>query len=146
MKNSKFNKSNLIDILIKKATGYYYTEEQYEYEKSQNKSKLIQNPIQNVSFFENYDRVTQNDNKSNDTIKTSDERNKINEENQILTLSKKKVTSHYISPDINAIKILYEIFEKEVDENSLDNLSDKELIELNNKLKEELLDEINKNK
>lgn len=144
MKNSKFNKSNLIDILIKKATGYYYTEEQYEYEKSQNKFKTTQNSVQNISFFENYDRVTQNDNKSNDTIKTSDERNKINEENQILTLSKKKVTSHYISPDINAIKILYEIFEKEVDNNSLDNLSDKELIELNNKLKEELLDEINK--
>ena len=35
----KFNKKDLINLLIKKASGFYYTEELCEYEKTQNTTK-----------------------------------------------------------------------------------------------------------
>ena len=47
MKNNKFNKEDLINLLIKKASGFYYSEEQYEYEKTQNKTNL--NKISTIS-------------------------------------------------------------------------------------------------
>lgn len=135
-----FTRNNLIEILIKKATGYYYSEEQFEYE-TQKSNKFNEKHINNLSFFENYDRGETNFINSNDKIKLSNEIEHQQENNKNLSLSKKKVTTHYIPPDINAIKILFEIFEKKVGESSLENLTDNELLELKNKLIKELTNE-----
>ena len=62
MDNINFTHSDLINLLIKKASGFYYTEEQCEYEKTQNKHISDKNNSQNLSFFENFDR---GDNKNN---------------------------------------------------------------------------------
>ena len=35
--------------------GYYYSEEQYEYEKSQKRTNLDENKYSNLSFFDNSD-------------------------------------------------------------------------------------------
>ena len=60
MSKKKFSKKNLIDLLIKKAQGFYYTEEILEYEKTQNKSNYVKNSgscADNLTFFDFCDRV-----------------------------------------------------------------------------------------
>ncbi len=147
MENSKFSKSDLIDILIKKASGFYYTEEQYEYEKTQKKSVLTENHSSNLSFFDNFDRGEQQNQNCNDTIIVSNEKVQSDEyNNKNLTLIKKKVATHYVSPDINAIKILFEIFENKVGQNEIETLTDNELIKLKNNLIKELFNEYSENK
>ena len=145
MKNNKFNKEDLINLLIKKASGFYYSEEQYEYEKTQNKNNLNKISTKNISFFENYDRGENVLNQSNDKINLSNEKQLSDEKNENLTLIKKKITTHYVSPDINAIKILFEIFENKVGDNSIESLSDNELLNLKNQLVEELIYETKQN-
>ena len=71
-------------------------------------------------------------------LNKKDRNEKRNKEDNKLILSKKKITSHYIPPDITAIKILFEIFGKEVDTNSIESLSDQELLDMKDKLLEEL--------
>ena len=142
--NENFTRNDLIQILIKKASGYFYSEEQFEYE-TQKISKNNEKYINNLSFFENYDTVETNLNNMNDKIELSNEIKNSKEENRNLQLVKKKVATHYIAPDINAIKILFEIFEKKVGENSLENLTDEELLDLKNKLIKELSNEYNEN-
>ena len=61
--------------------------------------------------------------------------------NENLTLVKKKITTHYIPPDMLAIKILFEIFRKEIDINDIENMSNEELINLKNKLISEISNE-----
>lgn len=150
MKRNKFTNKNLIDLLIKKAQGFYYTEEIYEYEKTQNKSNLQRKTMQNednLNFFNICDRVSTNTNNSCDTIELSNENKQIpDKNNENLTLVKKKVTTHFVSPDMLAIKILFEIYGKEMNENNLNKLSDSELLNLKNKLTEELIDEYNQSK
>ena len=133
----------LIKILLKKAKGFYYSEEQEEYEKAQCKSRISEINNRNVSFFDN--NVT-NEVKfinQNDTIK-SDNENKRNTENLILV--KKKITKHYIPPDMLAVKILFETIKEKVNDNDINNLSDDELIRLRDKLIGELIDENKSNK
>ena len=143
--NKNFSQQDLIDLLIKKASGFYYTEEQFEYEKTQNKSKSNEININNLSFFDNFDTGKNQNKTSNDTIKTSNEI-KNSQESSNLTLIKKKIATHYISPDINAIKILFEIFKNKVGESDVENLSDEELIKLKNNLFKELFDDITQDK
>lgn len=146
MKNNKFTKNDLIELLIKKASGFYYSEEQYEYEKTQNKLKKNEISYNNLNFFENYDRGCNNSESFDDKLKVSNETeiSGKNDQTQNLTLVKKKVATHYISPDINAIKILFEIFENKVGEDSVENLTDEELLNLKNKLIKELSNDFNK--
>ena len=141
---SNFNREDLINLLIKKASGFYYSEEQYEYEKTQKKDILNAKQYENLSFFENNDRGNNHTKKSNDTIKLSNEITE-SEEKRNLILTKKKISTHYVSPDIHAIKILFEIFEKKVGEDNLENLTDEELLDLKNKILKELSNEINDN-
>lgn len=126
----------LIKILLKKANGFYYTEEQEEYEKTQNKSKYSEIQYENMSFFDNFDTVETKSNHDTDTIKPDNESKK---EIQPLVLVKKKITKHYIPPDMLAVKILFENLKEKVNEDDLNNLSDDELL----KLKDKLLGEIN---
>lgn len=145
MTKSKISEDNLIESLIKLATGYYYDEEQFEYQKTQNKvniSKNHDNFNQNISFFDNCDMGITNSENLYDNIEASNgnKKNTI-KNNENLTLIKKKITTHYVSPDINAIKILFEIIKKKVDSNDIKSLSDLELLKLKNKLVKELSNE-----
>jgi len=138
MNKNKIQKQ-LIDILLKKANGFYYYEEQEEYEKTQNKSKFRENSIQNISMFDNFVTGQTQNKESNVTLKSSN--GKEENEAQTLTLVKKKITKHYIPPDMLAIKILFEINKEKVNENDLNEMSDEDLIKLKDKLLGELLNE-----
>ena len=139
MTNKNKIQKQLVDILLKKANGFYYYEEQEEYEKTQNKSKTLNNSTINLSMFDNFVTDKPKQNTSSDTIKTSN--GKEENESQTLTLVKKKITKHYIPPDMLAIKILFEINKEKVNENDLNNLTDDELLKLKDKLLGELLNE-----
>ena len=147
------NKENLLKqlnkLLVKKAEGFYYTEEAYEYTLETKKESVKQ-----VSFFDdnlNADKEENNENKiitkisskgvskkqqnknnglksGQEEILTGDIKEKIvqNENQQSLTLSKKKVTTHFVPPDMLAIKMLYEITSHE-DNSDYDSLTDEEI-------------------
>ena len=54
---------------------------------------------------------------------------------------KKKITKHYIPPDMLAIKILFETIKETVNDDDLKNISNEELLKLKDKLIGELLNE-----
>lgn len=141
MMNNKKIYDFLIKILLKKAEGYFYTEEQEDYEKSQNKSTSSKIQCENISFFENYDTVNNKSNNQNAKIKTLNDISEKKENHQNLVMVKKKITKHYIPPDMVAIKILFETIKEKVGDEELENISDDELLKLKNKLTEELLNE-----
>ena len=136
MKKEKLQKQ-LIDILLKKANGFYYYEEQEDYEKTQNKTKLSTKSATNISFFDNFVTQEPNISNNNDTLKLSNGKEENKEE---LTLVKKKITKHYIPPDMLAIKILFEINKEKVSDD-VENLSDEELLKLKDKLIGEILND-----
>ena len=142
---TNFEKKDLIEILIKKASGFYYDEVVNEFEKTQNKPNNSEKYISFDDLYKNLNScVTDStiNNNSNVIIKTSDEKPELSKQDLYnLTLSKKKVTTHYIPPDMLAIKILFEIFGEKVSENELEKLSDEELINLKNKLIGEIKNE-----
>lgn len=145
MTMTNFEKKDLIEILIKKASGFYYDEVVNEFEKTQNKTNNSEKYINFDDLYKNLNScVTDStiNNNSNVIIKTSDEKPELSKQDLYnLTLSKKKVTTHYIPPDMLAIKILFEIFGEKVSENELEKLSDEELINLKNKLIGEIKNE-----
>lgn len=134
--NDKKIYDELIQILLKKANGFYYTEKQEDYEKTQNKSKFSEICNKNISFFDKSDTLKNENTTDGDTLKLNNENKK---ENQSLVLVKKKITTHYIPPDMLAVKILFETIKEKVNEDDLNNLSDEDLI----KLKDKLLGELN---
>lgn len=147
MSKRKFNKKDLINLVIKKANGYHYTEEVLEYEKTQNKSSLNKNIPhinENYNFFDICDRSLTKPITKDDKIELSNEKSQ-QQINENLTLVKKKVTTHYIPPDMLAIKILFEIYGKEIEYDNLNTLTDEELLDLKNKLIKEISNENWKN-
>ena len=101
------------EILIKKAEGYFYSEESFEYVLKPEKEEQL--------WFD--DVLNKNGKKTNSQ--------------EPLNLVKKKVTSHYIPPDMLAIKMLLEINESKIG-GDLSVLSDEELTSKINELKNEL--------
>lgn len=142
MKNKKFTKTELINLLVKKANGFYFTEEQLEYEKGSKPAKKNDEIFSEENCFEkNLKKVVRVSGKSQDThgtIEVSGENIATENGEDKLNLVKKKVTTHFVPPDMIAIKILFEIFEKKVDDNDLEKISDDELMKLKTKLLEEL--------
>ena len=63
------------------------------------------------------------------------------EDKQAATLVKKKVATHYIPPDLLAVKILFETLKEKVNEDDIEKLSDDELLKLKDKLLGEVLNE-----
>ena len=131
----------LIKILLKKAEGYYYTEEQEDYEKAQNKSNDSKITYNNISFFDKNDTLEHNTTSLNDNIKSQNEDNKKRQSIQNLVMVKKKITKHYIPPDMLAIKILFETIKETVKDDDINNISDEELLKLKDKLIGELINE-----
>lgn len=142
MRNKKFTKNELINLLVKKATGFYYDEEQLEYEINSKNSKKIETKSGEVKklekSFENDVRVNGKNDKTGDMMNVSSEIVDSNISGEKLNLTKKKVSTHFVPPDMIAIKILFEIFDKKVDNNEIENISDEELMKLKTKLLEEL--------
>lgn len=139
--NSKKIYDFLIKILLKKAEGYYYTEELEEFEKTQNNSNKSKKNYENISFFEEFDTQYLKTNNSNDIIKSSNEESKKQSATENLVMVKKKITKHYIPPDMLAIKILFETIKETVNDDDLKNISNEELLKLKDKLIGELLNE-----
>ena len=131
----------LIKILLKKAEGYYYTEEQEEFEKTQNNSTKSKKIYENISIFENLDIQNTHSLNSSDNIKSSNEESKKQASTENLVMVKKKITKHYIPPDMLAIKILFETIKETVNDDELKNISNEELLKLKDKLIGELLNE-----
>ena len=138
--NNKKIYNDLIQILLKKAKGFYYTEEQEEYEKTQSKSNISEKQYLNVSLFDNFDTHKPKQNKTDDTMKLSNETKK-EQNNSNLVMVKKKVATHYIPPDLLAVKILFETLKEKVNEDYIEKLSDDELLKLKDKLLGEVLNE-----
>lgn len=122
--------SKLKKILLKKAEGFFYTEEICEYQQQ------TKNDNQQISIFE--------ETKVNQKKKTNNDKNKqtIN-----LILSKKKITTHYIPPDMLAIKMLVENFGEKIDDNQNDllSLTDDELYSLQQDLINQIQQSIKEN-
>ena len=137
MKTQNFKYEDVLNLLFKKASGLHYIEEQFEYEKTQKVKLSNEKTSHNFNTIKNNDMVNTQTSMFDDTIKPINE----NKESENLTLVKKKITTHYIPPDMLAIKTLLEIYGKEIDENNLSNISDEELIKLKNKLIGEILNE-----
>ena len=116
MKNNIDNEilKKIKNILLKKSEGYFYSEEVLEYQSKTD----IQNKENQLNFF---------DEDNNETKSIQEPEN--------LALVKKKVTTHYVPPDLLAIKMLAEIFGEKVDNDELSRLSDLEL----NKVKQDIL-------
>ena len=101
------------DILLKKAEGYFYSEETSEYTVQEDKDEQA---VQ-LSF---------------DSIG----KRKAKSKSQSLSLTRKKVSTHHIPPDLAAIKMLLEMSQTPSDDFS--KLSTEEL----EKLKDQLIDEL----
>lgn len=150
MKN-KISKKSIIDLIVKKAKGYVYYEEQYEFEKTQNSAKNAEKIDKNYNLFEflennkNFDMGINDSSKVSDKIEVQGKTEDFDDppksfSSNGLTLVKKKVTSHYVSPDMSAIKILLDLT-NERDSDDLESLSDEELLKLRNQLIEEIKNE-----
>ena len=164
---SRDYRDELYKILLKKAQGFYYSEETDEFNFEPPKKVIAQNFLtDDMGFFcddnNNGDNGAQIKSKKtpkkgvidssknqiddlkldasggNDDEISNSENGKIgiSENSQGLTLSKKKVTTHYVPPDINAIKILLENYSEKVDDYSL--LTTAQLKELAKKLIDDL--------
>ena len=121
--------------------GFYYSEEQLEYgekDKIKNNKESDENCVSKTLTSDSLGVNSNREKKSN--LENDDN---VDENQQTLVLLKKKVTTHYIPPDMLAIKMLVENFGEEIVNNkkseSIDKLSDEELIELKNKLEKEII-------
>lgn len=141
MKKKNFTYDDVLNLIFKKASGYYYTEEQFEYEKMQKNKHFSEKDSLFSKKNENFDMDKTQITMFDDNIKQENEKQNTNKKPENLTLVKKKVTTHYISPDMLAIKILLEIFGEKVNKDNIDSMTDEELLKLKKKLVEEILNE-----
>jgi len=114
--NEMLNK--IKNILIKKSEGFFYNEEVLEYQLNNTNQE---SKINQLTFLEDKNHESEQ-----------------NKNNQNLTLVKKKVTTHYVSPDLLALKMLIEIFGEKVSDDDLSSLSDEELLNLKNDILKKL--------
>lgn len=137
----KFSYNDLFDILVKKACGFSYVEEQYEFEKTQNSAKNSEKTLKNDDLDKNLlsskNSVTLMCARGDCCDIVNSEGKKVHEISDGLSLVKKKVSTHFELPDMVAIKLLLEIFGKK-EGDSIEELSDVDLMNLKNKLVEEL--------
>ena len=153
----KINKEKILESIVKRAEGFYYTEEILEYSKKESKKNGEKN---NETIAETCDEKNNCENSVSNCIKNknddiysgrkrmSDEANVIvlgdrkNESEQDLELLKKKITTHYVPPDMSALKILLENFGEEMKSGDgfVETMTDEELL----KMKVELLRELEK--
>lgn len=124
MKGKNVN-DKLYKILLKKAQGFYYKEEtdEYSYETVKpvkHKTSTIDNKAvdakQQISFLDEVETVDLAfpGKSPNENITDNNKEDNFNEDLKPPTLVKKKVTTHFVPPDLLAVKMLLEI-DKEID-------------------------------
>ncbi len=134
-KNDKI-RAKLVDILLKKAEGFYVREENFEYQKEKPQKSAPQ--YENLSFFGPDVRGDGCCDCQSDRLDLKQAKERGCDEK--LALVKKKVASRYIPPDMLAVKILLEMFgAKEVD--GFEAMTDAQLLALKKKVLEEIKDE-----
>jgi len=149
---SLINKDKLLEALVKRAEGFYYSEEILEYSIKEDKCKIEKDLLGNENtqsdpskFDTEKKSGSKNTKNKNSLVYSSQTQEKLvgndgigvgNESKQGLELLKKKVTTHYIPPDMSAIKILIENFGQEMknEQSVLDELSDDELMKMRNEI------------
>ena len=163
-KEFKLDKNKMLEALEKRAQGFFYSEEILEYgeastvksdknsekvtycdvdgAKSSVSKKKLEKSVSKNGVCEKNDIYSERETNEGDVCNDQDGNSQaISYENtKGLVLLKKKVTTHYIPPDITAVKMLIEIAGEEigVNNNIIESLSDDELL----KLKRELIEEI----
>lgn len=128
MTGANFDINLLKDILIKKAKGFYYNEELLEYE-SQNKKENIKSKdlLDQEGCEIDVSTIKSRGRPKKITVKEGESVGNI----ASLVMVKKKVSTHFVPPDSLAIKMLFEIFGKEImgesEEEKLSKMSDDDL-------------------
>ena len=105
--------SKIKKILLKKAEGYDYNEEIDEY------VAKVEQENEQLNFLS----------ETNPTCLSPPKKSK-----QEMTLSKKKISSHHIPPDLSAVKMLLDYFVSEKSSQGLETLTDSELKEMRDDL------------
>lgn len=139
-------------ILIKKAKGFYYTEEAVEFACDAEDKLVIdaktmdENTEYKVSLSQkNSKKNTPKSGTSQLQFNFSDLECKVKKESKTdaktkeTSVVKRKITTHYVPPDMLAIKMLFENFGEKV--GGLEQLSDEEIL----KMKRDLLSELEEN-
>ena len=161
---SLINKDKLLEALVKRAEGFYYSEEILEYSIKEDKCKIEKDLLGNentqrdpLKFDTEKKSGSKNTKNKNSLVYSSQTQEKLvgndgigvgNESKQGLELLKKKVTTHYIPPDMLAIKMLIENFGEKIkdDDDNLLSLSDDELYSLQENLIREIQQSMEENK
>ena len=155
MKKIKVDKDKLLEAIVKRAEGFYYTEEIFEYSKKETKKKIEECdpeeenlPSEKLVSKKNGSKRSKLKNMDIYSVcnKSGDEENieswsgETHENEQGLELLKKKITTHYVPPDMSAIKIIIENFGKEINSGNMlvDEMSDEELLKMRRDLIEKL--------
>lgn len=132
--------SELKKILIKKAKGFYYKEETIEFSETRGGSQVVANspkikrkrgrPRKDekpVTYF--------NDNQKDGVQFGQSEVNSDGDRKEDVVV-KRKITTHYVPPDMLAIKMLFENFGEKV--KGYEDMSDEEILLIKNQLLKEL--------
>lgn len=128
MTGANFDINLLKDILIKKAKGFYYNEELLEYESQNKKEKIKSKDLLDQEGCEtDVSTIKSRGRPKKITVKEGESVGNI----ASLVMVKKKVSTHFVPPDSLAIKMLFEIFGKEImgesEEEKLSKMSDDDL-------------------
>ena len=138
--------TELKEVLIKKAKGFYYCEETVEFtETSSGKSVNVietEDGIKVIGVKRKRGRpkkimskpVTLSAENPNLGVDLS-QKEGTNASKQENVVVKRKITTHYVPPDMLAIKMLFENFGEKVDD--IENMSDEEILNLKRKLMRE---------
>jgi len=129
--NDEFDMTLLKKILVKKAKGFFYTEEQVEYE-NRDKAKSSSGDSADLSDVRKNKKLLNTKGGVLDEDDSIIESPDVKDENiKELVVVKKKISTHYIPPDSLSIKMLYEIFGAEIglsgELNKLEQMTDEEL-------------------
>ncbi len=158
-----FDKSKIMEALLKRAEGFFYSEEILEYGEREEKkkedklsSKTAEGDLSNLSDqsknnSENVSKNTKNkkqgvysgQSQGENGAKIAREEQVNHEDSKNLVLLKKKVTTHYVPPDIAAVKMLFENFGEALksETDAIEEMSDEELVKLRLSLLDQLKSE-----
>ena len=145
----EFNKEKLLEVLSRRAEGFFYHEEILEYgEREIKKSKTDEVNREHEENLKSYEKdvsllvdstktgvYSARKTKAQGINKNFLEMENCDENSEGLVLLKKKVTTHYVPPDLTAVKMLLENFGEKVKSNDfVDELNDDELITLRDEI------------
>lgn len=137
----------LKELLIKKAKGFYYTEEQIEFVDTGESDIVLESDLSNGIVFSGRKRkqkkkanaVTCLSGFENLGVECKEKKGEDNANSQTAPVVKRKITTHYVPPDMLAIKMLFENFGQKIE--LFENLSDEDLVAMKNEIAKSILEE-----